>query len=67
MPANIVTNFGNSSSATIPMLISYNYSNILTQNTKTICCAGFGAGLTFAGFITDIGPLNTCQLLEYTE
>lgn len=65
--SNIVTLFGNSSSATIPMLLAYNYKNILTSGKEKLCFAGFGAGLTFAGFIMNVGNLGMCDLIEYTQ
>lgn len=65
MPSNIVENFGNSNSATIPLVTSFNYGNILKNEMHKLCFAGFGAGLTCAAVIIDIGCLDICSVIEY--
>lgn len=65
MPFNIVENFGNSNSATIPLVTSYNYGDILQNETHKICFTGFGAGLTCASVIMNVGKLNICRVIEY--
>lgn len=65
MPSNIVTLFGNSNSATIPLVVTYNYPDVLKNNTHKICFAGFGAGLTCASVIMNVGNLNVCSVIEY--
>ena len=65
MPNNIVENFGNASGVTIPTAICYNLGNQLLSENFTMCLAGFGVGLTWAGLIMDIGNLNYCNITEY--
>lgn len=65
MPFNVVENFGNSNSATIPLVTSYNYGDILQNEIHKICFAGFGAGLTCASVIMNVGKLNICRVIEY--
>ena len=65
MPNNIVENFGNASGVTIPTAICYNLGNQLLSENFTMCLAGFGVGLTWAGLIMDIGNLNYCNISEY--
>ena len=66
MPNNIVENFGNSNSTTIPVNISYNLSEVVTKpNSLKFMLAGFGVGLTWSGSILNLSNLNTCELIEY--
>lgn len=65
MPSNIVENFGNSNSATIPLVTAFNYGDILLKESNKICFAGFGAGLTCAAVIMNIGNLEFCGVIEY--
>ncbi len=66
MPSNIVELFGNSNSATIPLVVTYNYADELKNNSHKICFAGFGAGLTCASIIMNVGKLDVCRAIEYT-
>lgn len=63
MPMNIVGTFGNSSGSTIPVTITYNYGKKLENETVKCCLSGFGAGLTWAGAIMDMGNLDFCRLI----
>ena len=65
MPSNIVEKFGNSSSVTIPSVITYNLGDRLTKEKFRICSAGFGVGLTWASVLMEIGDLNFCQMIEF--
>jgi 3-oxoacyl-[acyl-carrier-protein] synthase-3 len=58
MPTNIVENFGNSSGVTVPLNISYNLGETLIKETKKICLAGFGVGLTWSSILMSIGTLK---------
>ena len=58
MPTNIVENFGNSSGVTVPLNISYNLGETLIKETKKICLAGFGVGLTWSSILMNIGTLK---------
>ena len=67
MPSNVVENFGNSDSGTIPLVTTFNYGGIFEQEEKTVCFSGFGAGLTCASIIMNFGKLENCKLIEYNE
>lgn len=62
---NIVENFGNSSSATIPLNITYNLGNKLLDNGYKVCMSAFGAGLSTGAAIANLGPLKFCELIEH--
>ncbi len=64
MPANVVENYGNSSSASVPVNICHNISHVLSEKTMKICMSGFGVGLSWGGLIMDLGPLEFCELIE---
>jgi 3-oxoacyl-[acyl-carrier-protein] synthase III len=65
LPTNVVENFGNSGSVTIPNAITYNLGKSLTNDTKKICLAAFGEGLIWSSLIMDIGNLNFCELIDF--
>lgn len=64
---NIVENFGNSSCATIPVNIAFNLGDKLLDHKYKVCLSAFGAGLSLAGAICELGPLDFCELIEYPE
>ena len=64
MFSNIVEEFGNASSATIPMNICYNLKDVVTERSVKVMMAGFGVGLTWGGIVTDLGKLDFCELHE---
>lgn len=66
MPNNIVENFGNSNSVTIPVNLTFNLSQELrAQKPLRLLLAGFGVGLTWSGLVWDVAGLNTCELIEF--
>ena len=65
MPNNIVENFGNSSSVTIPLNISYNLGASLCNNRYRFCLSGFGSGLTWSGMVINIGDLDFNQIIYF--
>ncbi len=65
MPANIVENFGNSSSVTVPLNIAYNLGERLCRDRLKLCVAGFGVGLVWSSIIMDVGPLDFCKVIEH--
>ena len=66
LPNNVIETFGNSSSASIPVAICHNLSEILTRpENKRIMLVGFGIGLTWGGIILEIGNLKYCKLVDY--
>lgn len=64
---NIVENFGNSSCATIPVNICFNLGAKLLTEKFRVCFSAFGAGLSLAAAICELGPLDFCELIEYPE
>ena len=62
---NIVENFGNSSSSTIPVNIAYNLSDKLIDNSYKVCLSAFGAGMSVAGAIMNLGKMDYCKLIEH--
>lgn len=65
MPSNIVENFGNSSSVTVPLNIAFNLGAELCKKTMRICMAGFGVGLVWASVIMNVGHLDFCEITEH--
>ncbi len=65
MPSNIVENFGNSDSGTIPLVTTFNYGELFEKQIYKVCFAGFGAGLTCASIIMDFGAVENCKLIEF--
>lgn len=65
MPANIVGIFGNSSSVTVPLNITFNIGEELCKRPMTLCMAGFGVGLVWSSILMDVGPLQFCKTIEY--
>jgi 3-oxoacyl-[acyl-carrier-protein] synthase-3 len=66
VPNNIVENFGNSNSVTIPVNLAYNLSTKLKDRVPLkLMLAGFGVGLTWGGLIWPLANLNFCALVEY--
>ena len=65
IPANIVENFGNPGSSSIPLVTTYNYGDLFKHEMHKVCFAAFGAGLTCAVMVLDFGNLEKCELIEY--
>jgi 3-oxoacyl-[acyl-carrier-protein] synthase-3 len=67
MPNNIVENFGNSNSVTIPVNLTFNLAEQLKADKSVkLMMAGFGVGLTWSGLVWDLAGLKTCDLIEYS-
>lgn len=63
--SNIVENFGNSSCATIPVNIAYNLGQKIQKDSYKVCLAAFGAGLSLASAICNLGKLDFCEFIEH--
>ncbi len=61
---NIVEEFGNASSATIPTNICHNLRDVVTERPAKVMLAGFGVGLSWGGLVLDLGKLDFCELHE---
>jgi len=66
MPSNVVEHYGNSSGVTIPMAIVHNLRKQLLSGPIRACLAAFGVGLTWASMLMGIGPLDYCDLIEFS-
>ena len=64
MPMNVVQDYGNSNSGTIPVaMTSYVSAEMMTK--ESLCClSGFGAGLTWAALLIKIGKLDFCENIQ---
>ena len=62
---NIVENFGNSSSVTIPLNIAFNLGARLLHEKFKVCLSAFGAGLSLAAAVCELGKLEFCELIEH--
>lgn len=64
MPNNLVENYGNSASSTIPNIITLNLGESLESDSKMLCMAGFGVGLVWSSTIMELGNLNFCRKID---
>ena len=64
-PSNVVSNFGNAASATIPTNICLNLTPDILHKSFSVCMSGFGTGLTVGAMTMKLGPLNFCAFAEY--
>lgn len=62
---NIVENFGNSATCTIPVNLAFNLGERLRDSRHMLCLSAFGAGLSRAAALGRFGPLDFCSFLEY--
>lgn len=65
VPNNVVENFGNANSVTIPTAITFNLGSRLKNESFLICMAGFGVGLSWASLILYLENLNFCEIINY--
>lgn len=61
---NIVEKYGNSSGATIPVNIACNLRDIMREQMKLCCLAGFGSGLAWGAMTLELGCMDFCDLIE---
>lgn len=65
MPNNLVENFGNSASVTIPILISFNLGSRLKNESFLVCLSGFGNGLSWSSLLLEMGNLDFCETIDH--
>jgi 3-oxoacyl-[acyl-carrier-protein] synthase-3 len=65
MPMNVVENFGNSSGVTAPVALAFNLGELITRQTRRVCFAGFGAGMTWSSMLLTLGPLQFCEIADF--
>lgn len=63
LPMDIVEKLGNSNSGTIPAVMTTDVSEQLLKGYKLCCISGFGAGLSWASMVMEIGDLDFCENL----
>lgn len=63
MPMNVVGDFGNSNSNTVPFAITSNIAEPLLTERFLCCLSGFGAGLTWGAMIIEMGMLDFCDMI----
>lgn len=62
VPINI-QDFGNTSSATIPLLLCNDVQNSVLNETKPYALLGFGVGFSWAAVSLEIGPLQCAETI----
>jgi 3-oxoacyl-[acyl-carrier-protein] synthase-3 len=65
VPSNLVEKYGNQSSASIPAALIEGLGENLTNRSQKIVGCGFGVGLSWAAFASEIGPVITCPIQPY--
>ena len=61
---NVLKDYGNSSNATIPLLLTTIHDGVCSKANK-IYISGFGVGLSLGVGVIDIGPLQCAELIDY--
>lgn len=64
MPMNLVENYGNSSGASIPMIIAMNLKDKLLNSQLNCCLSAFGSGLAWGVILMQLGKFEHCELIE---
>lgn len=59
--------FGNTSSASVPLAICHQLSNFFATSSKKIMLGGFGVGWSWGAIITDIGPIVSPKIIEIAD
>jgi 3-oxoacyl-[acyl-carrier-protein] synthase III len=62
-PVNI-DEFGNTSSASIPLLMTSRLGEALRQGSKRLALFGFGVGYSWAAASIDVGPLKVVETIQ---
>lgn len=62
LPINI-DRYGNTSSATIPLLLADDMAQRLTAGRETLMMVGFGVGLSWGAALAEIGPLACAEVI----
>lgn len=59
--------FGNTSSASVPLAICHKLQHFFDNQTKKVMLGGFGVGWSWGAIITDIGPIVSPELIEIED
>lgn len=60
----VLEHYGNTSSASIPLTVTHCVRETLGQRRLKLVMAGFGAGLSWGGCATEVGPIVAPPLVE---
>lgn len=64
---NLVTKYGNSSGASIPLVLTDNLAEKMENGDFHTCClSAFGSGLAWGSMIINLGKMKFCRLIEST-
>ncbi|EJG0950959.1 ketoacyl-ACP synthase III [Vibrio parahaemolyticus O1:K58] len=64
LPSEVVTIYGNSSSATVPMSILSSWTKNSGFEGKKALLSGFGVGLSWGATLVDVNELTLCKLIK---
>lgn len=67
IPSGLVGRFGNSSGASIPLLIATSLHNEFLHKKQKVCMAGFGSGLAWGALVMDLGRLDFVEWVDYAN
>ena len=66
MPNDIVSIYGNSNSATIPVTLCHHYAEMYEGKVQNkLMLASFGSGLALGGVLLDLPALRYCKMIDY--
>ncbi|MCH8475668.1 MAG: ketoacyl-ACP synthase III [Opitutales bacterium] len=65
VPHQTLRDFGNQSSASVPAVWCYEWSDTLQKRGVTMLSSGFGVGLSWASLVGEIGPLSWAGIFPY--
>jgi 3-oxoacyl-[acyl-carrier-protein] synthase-3 len=65
MPNNLVERYGNTSGATIPMVITCNLAKEMERKRLNVCLAGFGVGLSWGAMLLQLDKVSFNTIIEY--
>ena len=66
MPNDIVSIYGNSNSATIPVTLCHHYEEMYEgKDQNKLMFASFGSGLALGGVLIDLPALRYCKMIDY--
>lgn len=57
--------YGNTASASIPLLITTSLAPVVTKSRLSLAMIGFGTGLSWSAISKEIGPLVVADTIEY--
>lgn len=63
MPMEVVGKFGNADASTIPTVLTTDVREQMLEKESLCCLVGFGAGVTWAGLLMNIGKLKFCDII----